>query len=149
MKLRYEREQYGDSEKNPERHLMAEYNTVYRWSMTAGPGWWSLCMTKPIKLIVWPLIKVTVPVEAGNKTIQDGTMQKILAETLERLRPEAAYFFAERGVRTALYVVDVKNPSDIPVIGEPFFMGLNAAVEFTPVMNADDLKKALEQLSRK
>jgi len=95
------------------------------------------------------LIKVTVPVEAGNKALQDGTMQKVLAETLERLRPEAAYFFAERGVRTALYVVDVKDSSDIPVIAEPFFTGFNAAVEFTPVMNTDDLKKALERISRK
>jgi hypothetical protein len=95
------------------------------------------------------LIKVTVPVEAGNKSIQEGTMQKILAETLERLQPEAAYFFAERGVRTALYVADVKDPSDIPVIAEPFFMGLNAAVEFSPVMNSDDLKRALERVTTK
>jgi len=95
------------------------------------------------------MIKVTVPVEAGNKAIQEGAMQKVLAEATERLRPEAAYFFTDRGVRTALYVADVKDPSEIPVIAEPFFIGLNAAVEFTPVMNADDLKKALERVSKK
>ena len=95
------------------------------------------------------MIKVTVPVEAGNKAIQEGAMQKVLAEATERLRPEAAYFFSDRGFRTALYVADVKDPSDIPVIAEPFFIGLNAAVEFTPVMNADDLKKALERVSKK
>jgi len=95
------------------------------------------------------LVKVTVPVETGNKTIQDGTLQKVLAETLERLRPKAAYFFAERGVRRHSNVVDVKDSSDIPVIAEPFFMAFNAAVEFTPVMNADDLKKALERVSRR
>jgi len=95
------------------------------------------------------MIKVTVPVEAGNKAIQEGAMQKVLAEATERLRPEAAYFFSDRGVRTALYVADLKDPSDIPIIAEPFFTGLNAAVEFTPVMNADDLKKALERVSKK
>ena len=95
------------------------------------------------------LIKVTVPVEAGNKAVQDGTLQKVLAEALERLRPEAAYFLAERGVRTALYVVDLKDQSEVPVIAEPFFLALNAAVEFVPVMNADDLKKGLDRVTRK
>jgi hypothetical protein len=95
------------------------------------------------------MLKVTVPVEAGNKAIQDGSLQKTMTEAAERLRPEAAYFFTEKGLRTALYVIDLKDPSDIPVIAEPFFIGLNAAVEFTPVMNADDLKKALERVSKK
>ena len=95
------------------------------------------------------LVKVSVPVEAGNKAIQEQTMQKILLEVQERLRPEAAYFFAQNGLRTALYVVDLKDPSDIPIIAEPFFKGFNAAVEFTPAMNIDDLKKALERLSKK
>jgi hypothetical protein len=95
------------------------------------------------------LIKVTVDVEAGNKAIQEGTLQRILAETAERLRPEAAYFYPDKGVRTALYVADIKDPSDIPVIAEPFFMVLNATVEFTPVMNAEDLKKALDRVTRK
>jgi hypothetical protein len=48
------------------------------------------------------LIKVTVPVEAGNRAIREGSMQKTLAEANERLRPEAAYFLADKGIRTAL-----------------------------------------------
>jgi hypothetical protein len=95
------------------------------------------------------LVKVTIPVEAGNRSIREGTMQKLLSEVQERFRPEAAYFLAEKGIRTALYVLDVKDPSDIPVIAEPFFTELNAAVEFTPVMNTDDLKKALDRVSKK
>ena len=94
------------------------------------------------------LVKVTVPVEAGNRAIKDGRMQKVLAEASERLRPEAAYFLADKGIRTALYVVDLKDPSDIPVIAEPFFTEFNAAVEFIPVMTADDLKKALDRLAK-
>ena len=95
------------------------------------------------------MLKITVPVEAGNKAIQEGSLQKTMTEAAERLRPEAAYFFADKGIRTALYIIDMKDPSDIPVIAEPFFIGFNAAVEFTPVMNADDLKKALERVSKK
>jgi hypothetical protein len=52
-------------------------------------------------------------------------------------------------INTALYIIDLKDPSEIAVIAEPFFIGLNAAVEFTPVMNADDLKKALDRVSKK
>jgi hypothetical protein len=95
------------------------------------------------------LLRVTIPVEAGNKAVQDGTIQKVMGETMERLRPEAAYFFAERGTRAALFVIDLKDSSDVPAIAEPFFAGFNAAVEFTPVMNAEDLKKGLERVARK
>jgi hypothetical protein len=43
-------------------------------------------------------------------------------------------------------VFDLKDPSEIPAIAEPFFLNLNAKVEFSPVMNAEDLKKGLESL---
>ncbi|MBI4888961.1 MAG: hypothetical protein HY824_17815 [Acidobacteria bacterium] len=89
------------------------------------------------------MIRITIPVEAGNKGIADGTLPKIMGNALDRLKPEAAYFFADRGLRTGLLVVDMKDVSDIPSIVEPFFMGLNAAIELIPVMNAEDLKKGL------
>ena len=91
------------------------------------------------------MIRITVPVEAGNKAIQDGTLQKTIASTMERLKPEGAYFFADRGVRTSIMIIDFKDVSDIPGIAEPLFMGLNAAVEFIPVMNADELNKGLSK----
>ena len=47
-----------------------------------------------------------------------------------------------------MLIVDLKDPSDILTIAEPFFMGLNAAVDFTPVMNAEDLKKGLGKISQ-
>lgn len=92
------------------------------------------------------MIKITVPVEAGNAAIRDGRLQKLIGETLERLKPEAAYFLAERGVRTAMLVIDLKDSADLPTISEPFFMGVNAAVEAMPVMNAEDLKKGLSRM---
>lgn len=41
-------------------------------------------------------------------------------------------------------VFDMKDPSEMPVIAEPFFTELNAKVDFCPVMNADDLQKGLK-----
>ena len=63
------------------------------------------------------------------------------------LKPEAAYFFPDDGKRTALYIFDLKDVSQIPVIVEPLFQNLHADVSLFPVMNADDVKKGMEQAS--
>lgn len=91
------------------------------------------------------MIRVTTPVEAGNKAFQDGTLQKTIMGLIEKLKPEAAYFFPDRGVRTAIFVTDLKDPSDILVIAEPLFENLNAAVEFLTVMNVEDLNRGIQK----
>jgi hypothetical protein len=49
---------------------------------------------------------------------------------------------AEDG-RTILLFLDVKENSDIPGIGEPFFQGLNARISFTPVMSLQDFQAGM------
>lgn len=90
------------------------------------------------------LLKVTLEVTASNNAIKDGSLPKIIQQTMERLKPEASYFTAVDGCRSCFMVFDMKDPSEIPSICEPFFLQLNAKVELSPVMNADDLKKGLE-----
>ena len=41
---------------------------------------------------------------------------------------------------------DMQYSSDIPSIAEALFQDAEAAVEFVPVMNAEDLKKGLGSL---
>jgi len=94
------------------------------------------------------MMRISVPVAIGNKTIQDGTLPRVIQTTLETLKPEAAYFFPEAGKRTALLVFDLKDPSQIPVVCEPLFMGLDADIELLPVMNAQDLQAGLGQISQ-
>ena len=89
------------------------------------------------------IMKITMPLGAGAPTVKDGTIERVLGETANRLRPEASYFYPENGRRTAIMVFDLKSPSDLPIITEPLFTELNAAVEMFPVMNAEDLKKGL------
>jgi hypothetical protein len=84
-------------------------------------------------------------VNSSNAAIKDGSLSKIIQDTLEKLKPEACYFYPENGKRTALFVFDLQHQSDIPWIAEPFFMGTGASVEFFPVMNADDLKAGLDK----
>lgn len=93
------------------------------------------------------LMKVTVPVDSGNASIQEGRLGPILEGVFGRIRPEATYFLTEQGCRTALVFFDLTDPSQIPAIAEPLFTGLNASVEFTPVMNADELRRGLEAVA--
>lgn len=94
------------------------------------------------------MLKVTIPVESGNKTIKDGTLPRTMQSTVERLKPEASFFFAEDGKRTALFFFNMQDVSQIPAIVEPLFMGLNAALTMLPVMNADDLQKGLAEAAK-
>jgi len=93
------------------------------------------------------MMRVSIPVEAGNNAIKTGRLQQQMQEILERVRPEAAYFTADKGLRTCYLFIDMKDPSDIPMLAEPFFLEFNAAVEFMPVMNAEDLEKALAKVT--
>jgi hypothetical protein len=92
------------------------------------------------------MIRFTIPVEPGNRAFQSGTMQKMITELIERLKPEAAYFLPEQGIRTGMLFVDLKDPSDIPMIAEPLFEAFHARVEFLPAMNVDDLKRGLGRI---
>ena len=92
------------------------------------------------------MLRWTVPVEKGNAMIDDGSMGTVLETLMARIKPEAAYFLADRGKRGGMVFFDMKEPSDIPRIAEILFRGADASLEFVPVMNADDLKKALGSL---
>ncbi len=89
------------------------------------------------------LMKVHMPVESGNEAVRNGKLPQIIAQTLETVKPEAAYFTTMDGKRTMLVVFDLKAVSDMPRIAEPLFMGIDASVDFMPCMNAEDLKGGL------
>lgn len=93
------------------------------------------------------MLRFSVPVERGNETIKDGSLQQTLEALTQQLNPEAVYFWPEDGERAGLMVFDMADPSEIPQIAEQLFMNLDAAVEFTPVMNAEDLQRALAKVS--
>ena len=95
------------------------------------------------------MLRWTVPVEKGNETIKDGSLAATVEALMEELKPEAAYFWPENGERGGMIVFDMVDSAQIPVIAEPLFMNVDAAVEFIPVMNADDLKAALAKVTAK
>ncbi len=83
---------------------------------------------------------------AATARIEDGSLPPLMQRTMERLKPEAAYFGPNDGCRTAFIVFDMTDPSDLPEMTEPMFAELNARVDIFPVMDQDDLRRGLSQL---
>jgi hypothetical protein len=89
------------------------------------------------------LLRVSIPVEAGNAAAKAGTLGSTVEKILADLKPEAAYFYADdNGQRAGSVVFDMKDTSAIPAIAEPWFLAFNAKVSFRPIMNPQDLAKA-------
>ncbi|WP_328537901.1 DUF3303 family protein [Streptomyces sp. NBC_00344] len=86
--------------------------------------------------------------QISNEAITNGTLQKIMQATSERLNPEAAYFGPSRGGRACTFVFDMQDSSLLPTIVEPLFRELGAEIEIQPVMNSEDLKKGLTALQK-
>ncbi|HXP84342.1 MAG TPA: hypothetical protein VN841_06460 [Bryobacteraceae bacterium] len=85
------------------------------------------------------MVQMTIPAEAGNAAIKDGSLMTTIQSALADLKAEAAYFCAFGGERNGFIVFDMKDTSEIPGIAERFFLAFNAKVNFYPVMNAADL----------
>lgn len=91
------------------------------------------------------MLKVTMDTTATNRAIQDGSMMKLIQKLHARIKPEACYYAAQCGQRTLLAFFDCQESSSIMVeIAEPLFIGLNAKLELTPVMNDADLQRGFE-----
>ncbi len=96
------------------------------------------------------LLNVRMPHEPFNTLVRQGKIGAVLGRILDDIKPEAAYFTEQDGKRGGILIVDVKDPSRVPSIAEPFFLHLNADCSFHIVMSPDDLKKAgLDELGKK
>jgi hypothetical protein len=95
-------------------------------------------------------MQVTMPTEKFNTAVKDGSAGRKVNHILEEARAEAVYFTEMNGLRTAIMIVDVPEPSKIPVLAEPWFLTFGAKVEFRLVMSPDELGKAgLDSLGKK
>lgn len=89
------------------------------------------------------LLKFHLDVEAANNALRDGSFQQIMEKLMQTTKPEAAYFGVENGLRTGYIFFDMKDSSEMPGIGEQLFMGTNAKIFLSPIMNQEDLQKGL------
>ncbi len=98
------------------------------------------------------MLKVNMSTEKANALVRAGKLASTIRSILEDLKPEAAYFVADKGQRTGFLFLNLADSSEIPRIAEPWFLALGADVDMRPAMNPDDLAKGaahIDQAGRK
>ena len=88
------------------------------------------------------ILQVKIPNKEFNAAVKDGSVGKKIERILEETKPEAVYFTEYDGRLGAIMIVDVKDPSRIPALSEPWFLTFDADVEFHIVMVPEDLKRS-------
>lgn len=94
------------------------------------------------------MLKASMTVESGNSAIRSGKLPETIQSILDEQKPEAAYFIADGGNRTAILFLDIQDVSQLPALAEPWFLAFNASVEVTPAMTVADLAKAGPSIER-
>ena len=94
------------------------------------------------------LVKVNIPVDAGNAAAKACKLGETIQSILADQKPEAVYFTDDNGQRTGYIFLEMQDASQIPAIAEPWFLAFNAGIEFHPVMVPDDLAKAGPAIER-
>jgi hypothetical protein len=88
------------------------------------------------------IMKIRMSIDKGNEAIKDPQFGHKMNELLAEIKAEAAYFTTICGQRGAYIIVNLNDASEMPSISEPFFLWLNADIDFLPVMRPEDLAKA-------
>ena len=92
------------------------------------------------------MLMVELDTKTANPRVADGSINDVLQGILEKLKPEAAYFYARGGRRAFTLVVDAPDAASLPSLAEPFWQEANAHVEAFPCMNADGLQEGIGRL---
>lgn len=96
------------------------------------------------------LLTVEIPHEPFNSLVRSGEIGSVMERVLTTIKPETAYFTEQDGTRGGIFIVNVKNPWDIPGLAEPFFLNFNANCKFRIAMTPEDLMKAgLDKIGKK
>ena len=88
------------------------------------------------------LLKVSLPVESANAAVRKGALGQTIQKILADLKPEAAYFAEENGMRTGYIFFQMTDSSELPGVAEPWFLAFNASLTVRPAMTLEDLAAA-------
>ena len=86
------------------------------------------------------VMRIRIP--DGNDLLRDPEFGKKMGEILAEVKAEAAYFTTIDGARGGFVVVNMNDAAQLPALAEPFFLYLDAEIDWYPVMTIDDLARA-------
>ena len=96
------------------------------------------------------MVTVRVPMDEGNTAVTHGSLGQTLEAIIDELKPEAAYFGPIEGARGGYLVVNFDDPSQLPAVAEPLFLGLGATIQISPVFTPEELPaETLQQAAQK
>jgi hypothetical protein len=95
-----------------------------------------------IQEIMRYIMQVRIPIERGNELLKDPKFGEKMSQLLTQVKAEQAYFTTVGAQRGGFVVLNMDDASQIPLLAEPFFLWLEADIEFLPVMTLEDLQKA-------
>jgi|SRR5579884_1147718 len=96
------------------------------------------------------LFKITIPVEPFNTLAREGLVEQKFGEILEATKPESIYFTGNNSGRGAIAVYNAEDGSQIPALAEPWFLTLNAQIEYSVAIAPDELMRSnLRELVQK
>ncbi|HXG35469.1 MAG TPA: hypothetical protein VNL15_00705 [Dehalococcoidia bacterium] len=93
------------------------------------------------------LAQITIPNDAGNTGLLDGSLLGKIQRYIEEVKPEAVYAAAE-GQRTLFMILNIESSDRIPELLEPLWIDLEADVHLVPVLNAEEFARAQAGIER-
>ena len=88
-------------------------------------------------------MELRIPVEKGNASYADGTMEEALMDFIEAAKPEAAYFHLRDGKRAAVFIFEETQPAKLMAHNEALFAALDAEIWTQPTLTLEDLKSQM------
>lgn len=89
------------------------------------------------------LLRISLPTDNGNAMVRDPNFQQKLDKVMGEVKPDAAFFAAENGVRTIYLSVTFADTHELPRYVEPFWLSFGASVNVIPAMSQEDFGKAM------
>jgi len=88
------------------------------------------------------IMLVQFPIEPFNTLVKNGSMGAKMKQLLDATKPDHVWFSERNGKRGGIMIVNLDSPSDVPRLAEPWFLALNAEVEFRIAMTPEDLGRS-------
>lgn len=88
------------------------------------------------------LLTITIPVEPFNTLARDGVVAHKMGAILEATKPESIYFTGNDSGRGAIAVYDIADGSELPAVAEPWFLTLNAKIEYGAAITPEELMRS-------